>query len=316
MVSSSSFYDAQQFIVNDVAELLTLCSRLREGDPLSPYRIIVKSSLNEEIIKFPFSNFLIEAAEGPVVITGSLYAKMKDEKGEELTTWKTATMKVTGSHNVFIGLEIRNEAGDPGSKGQEVALGIYGDDNLFLNCRFSSTQDTLFVGPLSRDLQERYKGFLPDDERECPHELTNYFSSCRIEGSVDFIFGAGNAFFDRCEIVSVDDGRKEGYVAAPSTEQENPGGFFFLECEFVSAIKEPLIYLARPWRDYGKAVFASCHYGDHIKKEGFSEWCDLQRKNTCRFSEWPLTKGRAAWAREADVPSIKEAYAKVAQRLK
>jgi Pectin methylesterase len=226
MVSSSSFYDAQQFIVNDVAELLTLCSRLREGDPLSPYRIIVKSSLNEEIIKFPFSNFLIEAAEGPVVITGSLYAKMKDEKGEELTTWKTATMKVTGSHNVFIGLEIRNEAGDPGSKGQEVALGIYGDDNLFLNCRFSSTQDTLFVGPLSRDLQERYKGFLPDDERECPHELTNYFSSCRIEGSVDFIFGAGNAFFDRCEIVSVDDGRKEGYVAAPSTEQENPGGFF------------------------------------------------------------------------------------------
>jgi len=316
MVFSSSFRNAKEFIVDDIGELLTLCSRLREGDPLSPYKILVKPSHNEEIVKFPFSNFLIEAAAEAVVITGSLYAKMKDDKGEELTTWKTATMKVTGSHNVFIGFDIRNEAGDPAKKGQEVALGIYGDDNLFLNCRFVSTQDTLFVGPLSRDLQERYKGFLPDDERECPHELTNYFDSCRIEGSVDFIFGAGNAFFHHCEIVSIDDGRNEGYIAAPSTEKENPCGFFFLECDFTSASHEPFVFLARPWRDYGKAVFASCHYGKHIKAEGFSDWDSLERKNTCRFSEWPLQKGRVAWAVEADVPSIKEAYAKVAQRLK
>lgn len=315
MISSSTFQNAKQFIVNDFGELMTLCSRLRENDPLSPFMVFVRPSRNEEIIKFPFSNFLIKAVAEGVIITSSLYAKMKDEKGEELTTWKTATMKVTGSHNIFIGLDIRNEAGNPGKKGQEVALGIYGDDNLFIDCRFSSTQDTLFVGPLSRDLQERYKGFLPDDERDCPHVLTNYFSACRIEGSVDFIFGAGNAFFSHCEIVSVNDGRSEGYVAAPSTERENNCGFFFSECDFTSSFHEPLVYLARPWRDYGKAVFASCHYGDHIKKEGFSDWCDLERKNTCRFEEVPLQKGRVAWAKEADNPSLKVAN-EIIQRLK
>ena len=47
----------------------------------------------------------------------------------------------------------------------------------------------------------------------------------KIAGSVDFIFGAGQAVFDECEIVSRDRGSRtnNGYVTAPSTRRAPSG---------------------------------------------------------------------------------------------
>ena len=49
-------------------------------------------------------------------------------------------------------------------------------------------------------------------------------------GHVDFIFGAGQAVFDDCDIVSRDRGSKtnNGYIAAPSTKGDQPFGFLFV----------------------------------------------------------------------------------------
>ena len=53
-----------------------------------------------------------------------------------------------------------------------------------------------------------------------PNAGRSYFYKCEVWGHVDFIFGAGQAVFDDCDIVSRDRGSKtnNGYVTAPSTE--------------------------------------------------------------------------------------------------
>ena len=95
------------------------------------------------------------------------------------------------------------------------------------NCTLTSTQDTLFVGPLPPDLIERYEGFLPDELRR-GGDMTQCFEDCIIEGTVDFIFGCGNTLFSHCELRSVEDARNIGYVAAPAHSQMQQDGFRFV----------------------------------------------------------------------------------------
>ncbi|MBW0473173.1 hypothetical protein O181_012888, partial [Austropuccinia psidii MF-1] len=73
-------------------------------------------------------------------------------------------------------VNIRNSFGK-GTDSQAVALTSGGEQQVFKRCLFSSYQDTLYV-PSKRA----------------------YFYQCRIEGAVDFIFGAGTAWFEKVQI--------------------------------------------------------------------------------------------------------------------
>jgi pectinesterase len=194
-------------------------------------------------------------------------------------------------------LSVINDALNPAEKGQEVALTVYGDNFCCEDCTLRSTQDTLFVGPLPEDLIERYDGFLTPELRRSGL-LSQRFSRCRIDGSVDFIFGCGRALFDECEIRSVDDGRNVGYVAAPAHAREQQEGFLFRRCTFTAekTVTPGSIYLARPWRDYGLSCFEECRYGEHIAAAGFDPWLDSGREKTARFFETPAREGRVSWA--------------------
>ena len=92
---------------------------------------------------------------------------------------------------------------------QAVALmtDLGSDRAVFANVKITGYQDTLF-----------------------PNSGRSYFSKCEVWGHVDFIFGAGQAVFDDCDIVSRDRGSKttNGYVTAPSTKGDQPYGFLFL----------------------------------------------------------------------------------------
>ena len=226
------------------------------------------------------------------------YAKKPDEYGREYNTFRTWTVAVCADHVTFRDLTIENDALDPGEKGQEVALSVLGDDFLAEDCVFRSTQDTLFAGPLPPDLIVRYEGFLPDILRRDGH-FRQVYRNCRIEGSVDFIFGCADAFFDHCQIASVQDGRDLGFVAAPAHTTEQTEGFVFHECDFTCEdnVSDASIFLARPWRDYGLAVFENCRYGRHIRSEGFDKWNDTDRDKTARFYETPPVPGRVPWVR-------------------
>ncbi len=296
MISKAFFKNSPSYSVRTYEELIQLCSRLRKENKTKPYIIYIEEGrVENNNLVFPFSFFYI--INKGHILESSLYAKLLDQEGNELTTWKTAALKITGSHNIFENLIINNNAGSPEIKGQEVALAIYGDDNIFINCQSSSTQDTLFVGPLPDDLCTRYIDFLPQDERYFEGNPTNYFSNCHISGSVDFIFGAGKAIFDNCRFTTVNDKRNESYVVAPAHSLKDDFGYLFYQCDFdfETGVKPQTIFLARPWRDYGKAVFAYCKYQDHIAKEGFKDWSDVNRTRTARFEEYPLQKGRVSW---------------------
>ena len=228
------------------------------------------------------------------------YAKKLDGAGVEYNTFRTWTLAVCADGVAMEDLSIANDALRPEEKGQEVALTVYGDGFSMRRCRLTSTQDTLFLGPLPADLIRRYDGFLPAAlRREGP--CAQRFDHCLIEGTVDFIFGCGEAVFENCEVRSLADARGIGYAAAPAHALEQAAGFTFRNCRFTAeeGVTPGSIYLARPWRDYGLCEFEGCvTEGDHISALGFDKWNDTERDKTARFYETPAVPGRVSWVRK------------------
>lgn len=231
------------------------------------------------------------------------YAKKLDGRGVEYNTFRTWTMAVCADGVAMEDLSVVNDALRPEDKGQEVALTVYGDGFRMERCRLTSTQDTLFLGPLPADLIQRYDGFLPDALRR-DKPCRQRFAHCLIEGTVDFIFGCGEAVFEDCEIRSLVDARGVGYAAAPAHALEQGSGFTFQSCRFTAqeGVAPGSIYLARPWRDYGLCVFKDCACGGHISPLGFDKWNDTERDKTARFYEDPPVSGRVGWVRNLSSP--------------
>lgn len=224
------------------------------------------------------------------------YAQKPDEQGRELVTFRTYTLAVCADGVTMRDLSIVNSAGSPEKKGQEVALTVYGDGFTMDSCRLTSTQDTLFLGPLPPDLIVRYDGFLADELRQ-DRLLKQTFRNCLIEGTVDFIFGCGEALFEDCEIRSLRDARDIGYIAAPAHSLCQTQGFLFRNCRLTceAGVTPGSIYLARPWRDYGLVRFENCAMDKHIAPVGFDKWNDTHRDKTARFYEIPAPQGRVNW---------------------
>ena len=227
------------------------------------------------------------------------YAEKPDENGVAYNTFRTYTAAVLAPHVTLRNLTVENDALEPEKKGQEVALSVVADGFTAENCAFRSTQDTLFCGPLPDDLIARYDGFLKPALRQ-GGRMRQVFRHCLIAGSVDFIFGCGDALFADCEIRSVADVRGVGYAAAPAHAREQEVGFVFAGCRFTceSAVAEASVYFARPWRDHGKCSLIGCTCGRHIAPEGFDKWNDTNRDRTARFAEYGnIPAGRVPWSR-------------------
>lgn len=247
------------------------------------------------IIKTPGITLIGEGRDKTKIVWDD-YALKLDENGVEYNTFRTWTVAVCADHIRMQHLAIINDALEPEKKGQEVALSVLGDDFRMEDCRLSSTQDTLFAGSLPPDLIERYQGF-HREELLSPGPSRQVYRNCLIEGSVDFIFGCGNALFENCEIRNVHDVRQVGYVAAPAHSPEQEEGYVFRCCRFTceDTVHPGSVYLARPWRDWGLCRFEQCTYGAHIAAAGFDKWNDTNRDQTARFYEDPPVHGRVPW---------------------
>lgn len=232
------------------------------------------------------------------VIVWDDYANKLDENGVEYNTFRTWTVAVCADGITMQQLAIVNDALHPETKGQEVALSVLGNHFAMENCRLSSTQDTLFAGPLPPDLIERYQGF-HRPELLSPAPSRQIYKNCLIEGTVDFIFGCGDVLFDQCEIRNVYDVRQVGYCAAPAHSPEQQRGYDFVRCRFTcdEKVNPGSIYLARPWRDFGLCRFIDCTYDSHVHPLGFDKWNDTHRDQTARFYETPPVPGRVPWVK-------------------
>ncbi len=224
------------------------------------------------------------------------YARKRGADGWEYLTFRSYTLAVCADGVTMKHLCVANDAGSPQAKGQQIALSVLGDGFAMEDCRLRSTQDTLFLGPLPDDLIERYRGLFQPELRR-GGVFRQRFSRCTIEGSVDYVFGCGQALFQQCRFHNVPDVRPTGYVAAPSHERRQAEGFVFQSCAFTAdpGIQEASVYLARPWRDFGACHFQDCQYGSHIHPQGFDPWQGTRRDETARFTEEPKAETRVPW---------------------
>lgn len=263
-------------------------------------RIFLEKGIYREKLEISVPDIeLVGADANNTIIIYNDFAKKLDDAGQEYVTFRTYTMAVTAPRVTLKNLTIENDALFPETKGQEVALTVYADGFFAENCRFISTQDTIFCGPLPPDLIERYDGFLKNELRT-PEYQRQVFKNCYIAGTVDFIFGCGDTLFENCEIKSLFEVRGHGYVAAPAHASSQQIGFVFHKCRFCfdPRVPEESVFLARPWRDFGKASFIDCDYGNHIAKSGFNKWNDTNRDKTARFFEYAAKPaGRVLWSK-------------------
>jgi pectinesterase len=223
------------------------------------------------------------------------YSGRAGPDGYTLGTRRTATLTILATDVTLQNLSIVNSfdylgqialpEGDPKKvhDTQALALAVSGGaDRVRLdNVDLQGWQDTLFV----------------DAGRAL-------IRNSRISGSVDFIFGAGTAALDHCEIVSrLMPGKPgQGYVCAPSTLKRTPYGFVFFDCELThegEPFPDGSVALARPWRPttsfpdgrYGNpdvwsaCLYLRCAFGDHISGKGFDHMSYNAKGGTKAFNE-------------------------------
>ncbi len=253
------------------------------------------------------------------VLTNGDYARKIHADGREYNTFRTYTLCITGNNVTLKNLTVVNSNTAPQDVGQCVALSVHGNMFRADGVNLVSTQDTLFLSPFPDDLTVRYADFLPKRQLYREGSSLHVFTNCRIVGNVDFIFGCSEAYFEKCEIVSVNDARGIGFVSAPAHPLAEAHGFTFIDCSFEdNGAGENTVYLARPWRDFGKSVFINCSLGRHVRSELFDKWNDTDRDRTARFCHYGL-KGidvkPVAWAKALDTGEAENIIARYRQCL-
>lgn len=250
-----------------------------------------------------------------VRIVGSLGAKMPSEDGSgvdgTLGTFRTYTVLVDADDVRLENLTIVNDAGGGREVGQAIALYADGDRLVVDACCITGRQDTLFLGPLPP--REVKPGGFMGPKQFAPRRVgRQYFRRCRIEGDVDFIFGGARAYFEGCEIRSLNrDMDVNGYVTAASTPEGEPYGFVFHGCSFTAPddVAPDSVYLGRPWREWAQTVLIDCWLGQHIKREGWWDWNKPASHERARYAGTSLhgpagdAAGWAPWTRELDATS-------------
>ncbi len=273
-------------IKGDYTSLTEAFSHLEEYS--GPVRIHLKNGIYHEALTLSRSDVTI-IGEDPekTVISMNHYAREIMPDGIKRGTFRTQTLLIDGDRAVLKNLTIENTAGCGSKYGQAIALYVDADDCYFENVRLLGQQDTLFLAPLPPKEVEP-GGFRGPKQNTPRFPRSMYFKDCFIAGNVDFIFGGATAWFEKCTIHSVNDPlfSGSGYVTAASTPKESEYGFIFNECDFTSDCGPDSFVLGRPWREYAKTVFLNCHYGAHIKPEGFCDWSGRGAAGTVFYGEY------------------------------
>jgi len=251
------------------------------------FTITVKAGIYKEKLVIPAwkKNIIILGQNREnTIITNADFSGMpfpsKDFTGNaKYSTYTSYTVLVQGNDCVLENVTIENTAG---RVGQAVALCVEADRFAAKNCAFLGNQDTLYTAKDGR----------------------NYFESCLIVGTTDFIFGEATAVFNKCTIKSL----TSSYITAASTTKEQQFGYVFFDCELIAAPEAKKVYLGRPWRPYAKTVFIRCKLGEHIVAEGWNAWPGdpmfEHKHKTAFYAEYQnigagaTTVGRVEWAKQ------------------
>ena len=157
---------------------------------------------------------------------GTVIQNCPDIKNEGIS--KTAVFQNRGTGNVFQDLTLKNALDyyASGAAGRAVTLHDKGTQTVCNRVCLLSYQDTYY-----------------SDDDGCQH----YFQDSEIHGTVDFICGAGDVWFERCRLVTEKrslDGQGRNVIAAPRTSK-TPWGYIFNHCTIENVVSD-FVY-ARGW---------------------------------------------------------------------
>lgn len=157
---------------------------------------------------------------------GTVIRNKPDVKTESIS--KTAVIQNRGTGNYYQDLTLRNDldyyAAEP--DGRAVTLQDKGTRTVCNRVRMLSHQDTYY-----------------SDSEECQH----YMQDCEIHGTIDFICGAGDVWFERCRIVTEKrtlDGGGVNIITATRTDK-TPWGYVFNHCTIENV--ESMFNYGRSW---------------------------------------------------------------------
>ncbi len=280
---------------NSINDTLKMCNK---NDKI----MLSKGIYNEKVIINVEGISIIGENKNEVIIRNKDFFHKIMSDYNECNTFRTFTVAITADNVKIENLTIENSSIPSNKYGQAVALHADGNNLEFNNIILKSAQDTLFTGPLPKDLIERHKGFLKENFLK-GNPSKQIYNNCDIYGDVDFIFGSATALFNECNIISIDKNKDNntGYISAPSHDKLTKFGFLFYKCNLINQTNtKDSIFLARPWRDYGLVAFIDCVIGDHINSKGFANWHSTKRYLTARFYEYSKNvnlEKRVNWAK-------------------
>ncbi len=243
--------------------------------------IYVKNGIYREKVVIPANKCditIIGQSADSTILTWNDHAKINN-----MGTFKTYTLQILGSGIRLESLTIENNAEQ---LGQAVSLHVEGDRCELVGCRLLGNQDTLFTGNGSS---------------------RQYYRNCYIEGTTDFIFGPATAWFEQCIIHS----KRNSYITAASTPQENPYGYVFNRCHLTADAGVDKVYLGRPWRAYAYTLFMNCEMDGHIVAEGWDNWRNAENEKSVRYAEYRnigpgahMAK-RVSWSRQLGAKDVR-----------
>ncbi|PKA61175.1 Putative pectinesterase/pectinesterase inhibitor 45 [Apostasia shenzhenica] len=249
------------------------------------YVIYVKAGVYEEHVEMGKEKANVTMygdGSQKTIVTGSL------NWVDGVQTSKTATFAASGFGLMLIGMGFRNTAGP--AKHQAVALRVQSDNAVILNCRMEGFQDTLYA-------QAHYQ----------------FYRSCVISGTVDFIFGDATAVFQNCLILVRRplDNQQTIVTAHGRADRFEDTAYVLQNCRIVAepnlAADKAVIrsYLARPWKEYSRTIFMESEIGDFIHPDGYMPWDGDFALKTLFYAEYRNRGGGADTSRRVKWPGVK-----------
>ncbi|XP_042503795.1 pectinesterase 2-like [Macadamia integrifolia] len=201
------------------------------------------------------------------------------------TTFRSATVAVTGEGFIAKGITFRNTAGPQNS--QAVALRSGADKSVFHRCGFEGYQDTLYA-----------------------HSQRQFYKECYIYGTVDFIFGNGAVVLQNCMIYARKPitGQSNTVTAQGRTDPNQNTGISIHDSrvmaspELVQVQSSVQTYLGRPWKEYSRTVYLQTYMDSLIDPAGWLAWNGTFALNTLYYGEYKnsgpgsSTSGRVNWS--------------------
>ncbi|WJX24268.1 pectinesterase [Trifolium repens] len=221
----------------------------------------------------PFITFLGNTVNKPK-ITGNAKASDIGSDGKPLKTYNTATVGVDAAYFIAMNIIFENTASPRkgSSNDQAVALRLSGDKCAVYNSEVYGFQDTLY-----------------------DHKGLHYFKNCKIQGTVDFIFGDGKSLYEGCTINSI--AQNSGFVTAQKREGLNADtGFSILNSKVVGSGQA---YLGRAWGNYSRVIFSYTYMGNLVLPEGWVDSMGDQHHHnlTVFYAEYKCSGPGSSFAR-------------------